>query len=435
MQLLRQRMLAQAAALKARGHGPAPAAAPGQATPAAQPAAARPRGLGPGYYAQVPVLGPGSLDWPFVVSHHSLDPAPVRATAGYSSARQTYELYVPPDVNKGAPAGLILHVDAGQRSIGWTQWQQVCTRHNLIFAGPHNAGNIVPEAVRARVVLDVLDDVRRRFPVDPDRTYITGISGGAHFASQVAHALPELFGGVVPVCGAWNLRVEQPLRQRMRERVSVALLTGQYDFNGPEMAKEFYPVCQLQGIRSRLWVYPGVGHGYPPPAALEEVFGWVEAGLPQRREAGALYPASRLTIDVTPDDWAAAVLLEGLQRLQTPGMELAGLFQIIEVADRWQGLPVAGLAQKLLAEFDTHSPVPWKDYYKQERLLYRYVQAKMFDGTLNRAPPPGYPVPRINLLVIGITLWQEISELAPANSPVSKEAKSRLAALHREAGR
>jgi hypothetical protein len=221
----------------------------------------------------------------------------------------------------------------------------------------------------------------------------------------------------------------------MRERVSAALLTGSYDFNGPEMAKEFYPMCQLQGIRSRLWVYPGVGHGYPPAAALEEVFQWVEAGLTQRRQAGALFPASRLTTDVTPEDSAAAVLLEGVQRLQTPGLELSGLFQIIEVADRWRGLPAAELAQKLLAEFDAQSPVPWKEYYKQERLLFRYHQAKMFDGTLNRAPPPGYPVPRINLLCIGISLWQEIGELAPANSPVFKEAESRLAALHREAGR
>ena len=47
---------------------------------------------------------------------------------------------------------------------------------------------------------------------------------------------------------------------------------------------------------------------------------------------------------------------------------------------------------------------------------------------------PGYSVPRINLVDIGISLWQEVHDLASANSSVSKEAAQRLAELHKEAG-
>jgi acetyl esterase/lipase len=407
---LRQRMMAQTQAVKQQGN------------------------LRPGYYANMRVQAPTALDWRFVLSHQSLDPTVMQATAAYQSNRQTYELFVPPPARNGGPYGVIVHVDAGMRSLGWQQWQLVCRRHNIIFAGAHNAGNIVPDAGRARIVLDVLDDVRRRFNVDPDRTYITGMSGGAHFACQIGNALPELFGGIIPVCGAWNLRVEQALRQRMRERISVALLTGTADFNGPEMAKEFYPVLQAQQIRSRVWVYPGVGHGYPAPAALEEVFQWVEAALPQRRQIGARFPASRMTRDAQAGAWSTALLIEGVSRLQTPGFELSGLFQLIEVKDRWQGLPEAQLAQQLLDQFDSLSTVPWKEIYRQERLEFRYLQARSFDGTLNRAPPPGYTVPRINLVRIGIELWQEVSQLAEPNTPVAEEARTRLAALQLEAG-
>jgi predicted esterase len=385
-----------------------------------------------GYHPNVRVLAPGRLDWTFVVSSSSLDPAPSAATAGYVATQQSYELYVPPGINPRQPHALILHVPAGNRSDGWMHWQSVCQRHGVMLAGVHNAGNSVPMEARARVVLDVLDDVRRRFSIDPDRTYITGHSGGGHAASCIAYALPELFGGHIPICGTWNLRVQPMLRQRVSERLSVAVLTGATDFNRPELEREFYPILREQGVRAQLWVYPGMGHAYPNSGQLDQVFKWVEAGLPQRRMMSALFPASRMAHAHTPDEWSTAVLLEAGKRLEMPGGEASGLFMLQAVVDRWSGLPAASMAQKLLDEFDTSSPVSWKEIYKTERMKFRYLQARMFDGIVNSPPPPDYPVPRINLLQIAVALWQEIHDLAPANSAIAREASARLAELHRE---
>jgi hypothetical protein len=284
-------------------------------------------------------------------------------------------------------------------------------------------------------VLDVLDDVRRRFHIDPDRTYITGMSGGGHAASSIAYALPELFGGHIPICGTWNLRAEPMLRLRTSERLSVAVLTGATDFNRPELEREFFPILREQNIRSQVWVYPGIGHAYPNAAQLEQVFRWVEAGLPQRRLVGALFPASRLAQAVTPDEWSTAVVLEAAQRLEIPGGEPSGLFLLQGVIDRWQGLPAALVAQKLIDEFDASSPVSFKEIARAERMRWRYLQAKTFDGIVNSPPPPDYPVPRINLVMIAIALWQEVHDLAPANSPISKEAAVRLEVLHKQAGK
>ncbi len=387
-----------------------------------------------GYHPVVHVQASGQLDWTFVVSRQSTDPAPALQMAGYSSTAQSYELYVPPIRNPRKPLGLILHVSCGQKADGWLYFEKICEKHGLALAGVHGAGNAIPDPWRARIVLDVLDDVRRRLPIDPDRTYITGGSGAGHEAGAIAHALPELFGGVVGMCGAWNLRAEQMLRQRMRERFSEAVVTGATDFNGPELRSEFFPILRVQGIRSQLWNYSDMGHSVPGPARLEQVVEWMEAGLPQRRAMGALFPASRLGHAVSPQEWSTAVLLEACQRTEIPGGLISGLFELQAVAARWPGLPAAEIAQKLLAEFDATSPVPWKEIYRTERLEFRLLQATMFDGTLSRQPPPGYPVPRINLLLIGISLWQEVHDLAPAGSAVSIEAANRLAALHREAG-
>jgi pimeloyl-ACP methyl ester carboxylesterase len=388
----------------------------------------------PGYHPDVRVLAPGRLDWSYVVSDRTLDPEALAATPGYVSIRQSYEFYSPP---RGPlqRLPLILSVATGHRSTAWANFQRTCLKHQVLFAGVHGAGNDVPMAWRSRAVLDVLDDVRRRFPVDPDRTYIVGVSGGGHAAASIAHALPELFGGVMAICGAWNLRLEPACRLRVAERLSEAIITGGTDFNRPELEREFFPILRHENVRSELWVYPAMGHGCPGPAQLEQAFQWLEAGLSQRRLVGRVFPASRLIGAPNPAEWSTAALVEAGQRLAIPGGEESGLFLLQGVVNRWPGLPAADSARALLSEFDKASPVPWKDVYNAERLRFRYLQAKTFDGIVNSAPPPNYPVPRANLLNIAVALWQDIKSYAPPNDAVANEAAARLAELHKALGR
>jgi pimeloyl-ACP methyl ester carboxylesterase len=384
-----------------------------------------------GYYPSVSVLAPGRLDWTYVVSQQSLDPEPTRQTAGYLSSRQTYELYVPSQYSPRRPNAMIIHVTAGTQSDAWLHWQYVCRTNGVILAGVHNAGNAVPMPLRARIVLDVLDDIRRRFNIDPDRTYISGSSGGGNAASRIAFALPELFGGLIAICGTWNLRPEPMLRQRVSERLSVAVVTGTGDFNGPELANEFFPVLRAHNARARLWVYP-MGHAYPNPAQMDQIFRWAEAGLLLRRMDAKLFPASRLIGPASPDQWSTAMLFEAAERVDLPGGLASALFALQEIVDRWKGLPAAELAAALLKEFDAYSPVPWKEIYRNELLRFRYLQARMFDNTLNMRLPANYPVARSNLIGIAVWLWTDILELAPADSPIAQEAKARLDLYHKQ---
>jgi hypothetical protein len=420
----------------AKGSSAKPAAAANAPSKDAAPAADRAKHspLPPGYHADVKVLAPGRLDWTYVLSDQSYDPEVLAANAVYQSTRQSYEFFAPPPRVPVRPYPLILSISTSPRSGAWGYFGPTCQKHGALFAGVHGAGNDVPTGRRARTVLDVLDDVRRRYPVDPDRTYIVGVSGAGHAADQIAHALPELFGGVMAICGAWNLRLEPTTRLRVGERLSEAVLTGETDFNRPELEREFFPILRHENIRSNLWVYPGMGHGCPGPAQLEVVFQWLEAGLPQRRLAGRVFPTSRLLGTPTAAEWSAAVVQEAGQRLSMPGGEESGLFLLQGVVNRWPTLPAADTARALLGEFDKVSAVPWKDIYRTERLRFRYLQAKQFDGILNSAPPPGYSVPRSNLVNIGVSLWQDIQELSTPDSPTAKEAAARIADLQRQLG-
>jgi predicted esterase len=387
-----------------------------------------------GYHSDVSVGAAGRLDWVFTVDTNSLDKEPARRLEGYDSTQQSYELFVPPGYKPDHAYPLILHIDPGGRSNGWRVWRTVCQRRGVFFAGPHNVGNEggVERPVRRRIVLDVLDDVRHRYFIDPDRTYITGISGGGNTAARIAYALPELFGGLAAIVGTWGMRPEHWLRQRAAERLSIAVLTGERDFNRNELELEYFPFIEEHTVRSMLRVYPGIGHQPPKPAQLEEVFQWLEAGLPARRQSAQRFPAGRLARPATADEWSSALLVEVGDRLQTPDGLAMAIFLLEGVTERWPGTPAARFSQELLREFDAHSSVPSKDILNSEKLRFAYLQASCHDSSYAAGPPAGYPIPWAGRTRIAIECWNDVLRQAPSGSDVGRKAQTRLDTLRKE---
>ena len=173
------------------------------------------------YRQEVVVSGPTRLDWTFALANQSVVEPPAEWLAGYESTQQRYELFVPPkgkDRKSGHP--VVLFISAGDGPAGWGPLEAVCRSQGILFASPHGAGNNTSMPRRVRIVLDVLDDIRRSHPVDPDRTYLAGFSGGGRVACAITFALPELFGGVMPVCAGGELRDEPWLRHRAIERLN-----------------------------------------------------------------------------------------------------------------------------------------------------------------------------------------------------------------------
>ena len=119
------------------------------------------------------------------------------------------------------PLPLILFVSSSNDPMGWKHFEPICKKLGFAFAGLREAGNDCPPERRVRILFDVLDDVRRRYLIDSDRTYVVGFSGGGRIACGAAFALPEYFGGVMPICASGDLRDEPwlpPARYRSAER-------------------------------------------------------------------------------------------------------------------------------------------------------------------------------------------------------------------------
>jgi hypothetical protein len=248
------------------------------------------------------VAQPTRLDWQFAAFGFKTSKLP----EDYDSRKQRYQLYVPSGYNANKSWPLIVFISAGDGPAGWNEWKATCVKHGVLFCSPYQAGNSCPAAQRARIILDMLDDVRRRYRVDPNQTYLSGISGGGRMACAIAFNLSEWFGGVAPVCGTNPLVGPAYLRHRAEERLSVAFITGEKDFNRKENEIFMHPWFKELGIHSRLWVVPKMGHTMARPGTLEEAYSWMEQDLPRRRQDVKKRQGLAMSADKTPTPEAQA---------------------------------------------------------------------------------------------------------------------------------
>jgi len=303
-----------------------------------------------GFQDQVPISAPTRIDWKFAAS--AFGTAVAKLPADYDSRQQRYQLFVPRDYEPSRTWPLVVFISPGDEPLGWRSWQKTCEKAGALFCAPYGGGNNCPVGQRTRLVLDMLDDVRRHYQIDPDQTYLTGFSGGGRMACTIAFALPEYFGGVAPVCGTNPLPRLDALRHRLHDRLSVAFVTGESDFNRKENEVYMAPLFADLGIRAKLWVAPKVGHGLPPDKVLAEVYAWLADDLKRRRDDARAHPGLALPAGdaLTPDKVAARQVEDAEADLKKAGRTWRGVARLRAVLQRWPDTDAGDRARKLLDE-------------------------------------------------------------------------------------
>jgi predicted esterase len=387
------------------------------------------------YRPRVTVAQPTRLDWIYPLANQSPAEPPADWLAGYDPQAQQYELFIPQGLNPKVPAPLVLFISPSASPAGWQQWQAVCRKNRVAFASPVGAGNDCPGPRRTRIVFDVLDDVRRRINVDPNRTYLAGFSGGARVACRIAFAEPELFGGVVPIGGAENLRDESWLRTRVIDRLSVAYVAGENDFNRAELERFREPLLREVGGRTKLWIVPKLGHSIPDAVRLAEVFDFLEAGAAERAKKAGPDSTLRIAGDQAPtrETWAAKMLAEARKRLENPATVYAGLTQLQIVSVRWNDLPAGRAAGDLLAEYDGRTERPWEADDLAEQRKFLIAEARSLGDYAAGTLPQQYEAQRGVMAAAALERWKVIAVDDP-ESPAGREAPKRIAQLEPLAG-
>jgi predicted esterase len=303
-----------------------------------------------GFLPEVSVRLPTRLDWEFVAG--CCGPEETRLPAGYASASQRYQLFVPPAYKPNRAWPLVVFLSPGDAPLGWRSWQKLCEDNDVFFCSPYAAGNNVAPGRRIRLVLDVLDDVRRRYRICPEETYLAGFGGSARLACVLAFSLPEYFGGVVAVCGGSPPHGLDYLRHRARDRLSIALVTGADDPDRRESEVYLAPLLEDLGVRSRLWVVPKMGHEMPPADVLASAYAWLESDLERRRQDVKERPGLAVSADEVPTRKVQAERMLAAARadIVQPDHLYRGVALLLGLVARWDKTAAADQARELLRE-------------------------------------------------------------------------------------
>lgn len=227
------------------------------------------------------------------------------------------------------PAGLIVWIDASPSGRPPAVFNDAADALYCIMIGAADAGNARLSTDRYQLGLDMVSTMTQRYHVDPERVYVTGISGGGRISSGLIACFPEVFtGGAVPIVGL-NAYQHVPLGDgrfvvrgygkprgetwRLLKQRRIAPVTGPLDFNYREMVNATR-IMTGDGLNVRMFDYEDMAHTLPTPERFLEALSWVDA---ERAEASenAVAEAEKLLTGYTARFSDAEIENEGQQRL------------------------------------------------------------------------------------------------------------------------
>jgi dienelactone hydrolase len=247
---------------------------------------------------------------------------------------QGYALYLPSAYTPDRAWSLLIafHPGANGRAMA-EKYRAAAEQYGYIVAGSNNSRN-GPANVSAASLAAMSADLGRRFSIDARRLYLTGMSGGARLALQVALTNPSIAGVIASSAGFLD---SQP---RASVPFAVFGTAGTEDINHLEMR------MLDRTLRSphRLVIFEG-GHTLPPDSVALEAIEWMElqamkSGRRSRDEAfiDHMFAARRRAAADAADAAAAVHLLDalaedfhGLRDVTTIAAESAALAKRPEV--------------------------------------------------------------------------------------------------------
>jgi predicted esterase len=114
---------------------------------------------------------------------------------------QSYALYIPATKNKRALPVIYFFDPHASGSLPLYKYQSLANLYGFILIGSNNSKNGNDWQHTETIWQALFDDTKKRLPIDPQRIYTTGFSGGAKVAGYVALQHPEIKGVIANGAG------------------------------------------------------------------------------------------------------------------------------------------------------------------------------------------------------------------------------------------
>lgn len=190
-------------------------------------------------------------------------------------AREKFAAYVPA-LPPAQGYALLVFVPPWQDATVPRTWISTLDRHGMIYVSAANSGNDT-DVLDRRIPLALLaaQNIIKSYPIDPQRIYVGGFSGGSRVAERIALGYPDLFHGALLMAGSDPIGSAQlalppaALFQQFQDAMRLVYLTGQQDDFHLDMDRH-----SQQSMHDWCVFHVGTvpvpweGHELPDPAAL-----------------------------------------------------------------------------------------------------------------------------------------------------------------------
>ncbi len=185
----------------------------------------------------------------------------------------TYSIYLPPGYTADRKWPILLCFDPAKRPMLPIElFQSAAEKYGFIIAssGSYDSADSVGRSID--VMASFWNDVISRYPVDFDRVYATGFSGGGRICWVLDQLAKDVdMAGIIEV-GAGLPR--RDFLEGWQPRLAHYGLVGRTDFNYYEM-QWLDGELGRRGVPHRLVTFDG-GHEWPPAGACAEALDWMQ---------------------------------------------------------------------------------------------------------------------------------------------------------------
>ena len=252
------------------------------------------------------------------VNQAALHPGHAMREQPLDPAHESFAVYVPA---RAPPHGyaLLVFVPPWPEAAVPRTWKPALDRHGTIFVSAANSGNDA-NVLDRRIPLALLaaQNIMQRYPVDAQRVYIGGFSGGSRVAERIALAYADLFHGALLMAGSdpiGNAQLALPpasLFRQFQESTRLVYLTGQHDaFHLDLDTRSRQSLRKWCVFHADIVPVPGAGHELADPAPLQRALDALDKPTPPATDKLA---ACRTRIDKQ-----LTAQLQQVERLLTDG--------------------------------------------------------------------------------------------------------------------
>ncbi len=159
-----------------------------------------------------------------------------------------------------------------EASLVFPKWKNV----EYIVASVYARGTMGYQGIAEKDVMDMLDDVKKRFKIDENRTYLTGLSMGGGGTMWIGLTRPDIWAAIAPVCPAPPSETISYLENAFNMPVHF-FQGGDDPVVKPEGTRKWVEDFKKVGAKVTYQEYPGVKHDSWVNAYKDEfIFSWFE---------------------------------------------------------------------------------------------------------------------------------------------------------------